>query len=483
MSTALSDNELYLKTTKTMILAETPMMDSKYVLLILVISSCQLPRTDSLECYSCVDAGDINDCGNTTLCQLGQACYLELRYTGQTPKYSLGCRDNQHCGTPDAGNAGLVGRDLYTRQTQDCYECCNSEYCNKHLCEHPKPSACIDDAKADCPWLNTVFNICKDIHHAKTECPKFCGLCTLVDGNWAEWSPWSQCDVTCENGTQSRRRTCTNPAPADGGLDCVGQSVESKTCVKQLCPVHGGWSKWSNWETCSVTCDIGIQRRHRNCSNPFPGRFGDHCFGEAMDDKLCMPGSCANGGWSSWATWSVCSVTCDVGFKSRSRTCTNPRPSSQGKACEGNSLDVTPCKEDICQIPMVAFQCKDLKDFTFSSNERFVFTTTMMNEGNGYDSTTGVFTAPVAGLYSFSIQLCTRDGGSYYIYYTFVAENKEIKRGYFRNDESYRTNSAEAVTYVNKGGSVFIKSTNGRDGTLFQDSYCWNTFSGFLIHS
>jgi hypothetical protein len=57
-----------------------------------------------------------------------------------------------------------------------------------------------------------------------------------VDGDWATWSTWSQCDVTCENGTQSRKRTCTNPAPADGGLDCIGDGVEIKICLKHFCP-------------------------------------------------------------------------------------------------------------------------------------------------------------------------------------------------------------------------------------------------------
>lgn len=57
--------------------------------------------------------------------------------------------------------------------------------------------------------------------------------------------------------------------------------------------VHGGWSDWSEWEACSATCDIGIQQRHRTCSNPTPERFGDHCFGDTMSDRLCFPGACA----------------------------------------------------------------------------------------------------------------------------------------------------------------------------------------------
>jgi hypothetical protein len=57
--------------------------------------------------------------------------------------------------------------------------------------------------------------------------------------------------------------------------------------------VHGGWTTWSNWGACSVTCEFGIQRRHRNCTNPYPSRFGDHCFGDTMDDRVCMVKACA----------------------------------------------------------------------------------------------------------------------------------------------------------------------------------------------
>ncbi|XP_060558845.1 coadhesin-like [Ruditapes philippinarum] len=446
-----------------------------WIKLVVAICISTLTSTDCLECYSCTNIEDVDNCRNTTQCQLGQACFFKLKHVAQTAMYTLGCRDNQYCMNPAVGgSAGLVGRDIHARQIHDCFECCNTENCNKHLCEHPKRK--IVRVKRH------IFNICNDTHHAKTECPKFCGLCTLVDGNWATWSSWSQCDVTCDNGTQVRKRSCTNPAPADGGLDCAGDSMQSKVCVKQLCPVHGGWSKWSHWESCSVTCDIGIQRRHRNCSNPYPARFGDHCFGESMDDKICTPGPCANGGWSNWGSWSTCSVTCDDGFKSRSRTCTNPRPSVKGKLCDGNTIDVAGCKNESCQIPLVTFQSKDINDLNLHANTVLVFRTTTMNIGNGYDNTTGIFTAPVSGLYSFSIQLGLVGGGSNVVNYSFVADGKEMKNGLFVDHDYTKTYSANTVTYLSKGGRFWIK-TKSLSGRLYQASNVWNTFSGFLLHT
>ncbi|XP_060553623.1 hemicentin-1-like isoform X1 [Ruditapes philippinarum] len=456
----------------------------RWIKLVVAICISTLSSTDCLECYSCTNIEDVNSCRNTTQCQFGQACFLELKHVAQTAVYTLGCRDNQYCVNPAVGgSAGLVGRDIHVRQIHDCFECCNTENCNKHLCEHPKPSACIDDPKADCPWLNTVFNICNDTHHAKTECPKFCGLCTLVDGNWAAWTTWSQCDVTCENGTQVRKRSCTNPAPADGGLDCLGDSIEKKVCVKQLCPVHGGWSKWSNWESCSVTCDIGIQRRHRNCSNPYPDRFGDHCFGESMDDKICTPGPCANGGWSPWDVWGTCSKTCGVGLQSRYRTCTNPYPSTLGQSCAGNNVHVQTCNTQSCQKdPVIAFESSKLENETLKEGEVYVFTITLMNIGDGYDNLTGIFTAPVTGLYSFSTQHClsySRNSSS--SIFSFVVNNKEIKNIMFENSEHVSCGTFDALTHLKKGDRFWIKCTS--ESSLYEDLVRWNTFSGFLIHT
>lgn len=54
-----------------------------------------------------------------------------------------------------------------------------------------------------------------------------------VDGQWQEWSSWSQCSVTCSNGTQQRSRQCT--AAAHGGSECRGPWAESRECHNPEC--------------------------------------------------------------------------------------------------------------------------------------------------------------------------------------------------------------------------------------------------------
>ncbi|KNC82772.1 hypothetical protein SARC_04948 [Sphaeroforma arctica JP610] len=61
------------------------------------------------------------------------------------------------------------------------------------------------------------------------------GPCPLFqDGGWTEWSDWGQC--TCDhfpNGLKQdrlRTRTCSAPAPLNGGLDCTGVDQDYEDC-------------------------------------------------------------------------------------------------------------------------------------------------------------------------------------------------------------------------------------------------------------
>ena len=42
----------------------------------------------------------------------------------------------QHCG--GISSVGIVGRDVTSRQTSDCLECCSSDNCNSDLCKYQK---------------------------------------------------------------------------------------------------------------------------------------------------------------------------------------------------------------------------------------------------------------------------------------------------------------------------------------------------------
>ncbi|XP_072518039.1 unc-5 netrin receptor Da isoform X2 [Salminus brasiliensis] len=109
-----------------------------------------------------------------------------------------------------------------------------------------------------------------------------------VNGGWSSWTDWSDCSVRCGRGIQRRSRTCTNPAPLNGGAFCEGMSVQKSTCSSP-CPVDGGWASWSDWSLCSSECE---RQRGRECTDPEPKHGGRLCDGAALDTENCTGDLC-----------------------------------------------------------------------------------------------------------------------------------------------------------------------------------------------
>ncbi|XP_032304923.1 adhesion G protein-coupled receptor B2 isoform X5 [Coturnix japonica] len=167
-----------------------------------------------------------------------------------------------------------------------------------------------------------------------------------------EWSQWSVCSLTCGQGSQVRTRSCVS---SPYGTLCSGLLRETRTCNNTAtCPVHGAWEDWSPWSLCSVTCGRGARTRTRRCVAPQHG--GKACEGPELQAKPCSIATClVEGQWLEWGAWSRCSVTCANGTQQRTRKCS---VSAHGWAeCRGAHADARECSNPVC--PTYHEMCKD----------------------------------------------------------------------------------------------------------------------------
>ena len=109
-----------------------------------------------------------------------------------------------------------------------------------------------------------------------------------------------------------------------------------------------------------------------------------------------------------------------------------------------------------------------------------VFSSVISNIGNGYSSSTGKFTAPVNGTYSFTIQLCVRN--DHYAYFSIVLDGTTVANFRHYEHDHATTSSTTVPLFLKQGQKVWVTSPYSCSSCLYEDSYCWNRFSGSLFH-
>ncbi|XP_055489392.1 LOW QUALITY PROTEIN: SCO-spondin [Leucoraja erinacea] len=198
--------------------------------------------------------------------------------------------------------------------------------------------------------------------------------CAAPDCAWSQWSTWSSCSLSCGTGVRSRFRSPTSQSP---DRKCGQHQAETKPCDQGPCPalclheeqemqvgeswfvgecrqclctpegiycqplecrVDGGWTPWSPWSDCPVTCGWGMQTSTRACINPPPRNLGLDCEGLSFQTRNCSGTHCPDGESCHWSEWSAC-PTCGPGY--RSRSCSDTGEERQ---------EVEPCYNQPCAV-------------------------------------------------------------------------------------------------------------------------------------
>ena len=67
---------------------------------------------------------------------------------------------------------------------------------------------------------------------------------SLVNGNFTEWTAWSECTAGCGvDVNRTRTRSCTNPAPQFSGSACMADGVYYAT-------------NQTEYQSCNLSCCV-----------------------------------------------------------------------------------------------------------------------------------------------------------------------------------------------------------------------------------
>ncbi|KAK7506689.1 hypothetical protein BaRGS_00002164 [Batillaria attramentaria] len=113
--------------------------------------------------------------------------------------------------------------------------------------------------------------------------------------------------------------------------------------------------------------------------------------------------------------------------------------------------------------------------------QNIVFDAVDLNQGGAYDKVTGMFTAPVNGLYEFSIHISTSPPGRMQV--MIVRNGGEVAETEASGDDTkYMDRASNSVLlHMTTGQRVWVKRASG-DATRLQGDYR-SSFSGVLIRA
>lgn len=105
-----------------------------------------------------------------------------------------------------------------------------------------------------------------------------------------------------------------------------------------------------------------------------------------------------------------------------------------------------------------------------------IFDKTWTNVGNGYEPSTGVFSAPHPGFYHFTAVVMSMEAKDLYLqlYHNTITTSSSYVKG-----DGYKTGTFDVVFDLQKGDKVYI--AGGGSYTIYSDHAYYVTFTGHIV--
>ena len=125
----------------------------------------------------------------------------------------------------------------------------------------------------------------------------------------------------------------------------------------------------------------------------------------------------------------------------------------------------------------VTFKTKNVNTAGMRDNQRVTFRQTVLNMGGSYNSTTGIFTAPLDGVYMFIVHACVLAGRTMYV--NLMKDGNIERREAIYQYNSNDCHSFSELLSLTIGNEVWV--TYAPVSYLRQDSNYVNIFQGTML--
>ncbi|CAG2233647.1 C1QL [Mytilus edulis] len=125
---------------------------------------------------------------------------------------------------------------------------------------------------------------------------------------------------------------------------------------------------------------------------------------------------------------------------------------------------------------IAAFSAYTTKLQTITRSTNVKFEKVWTNIGNGYNPSTGIFTAPRQGVYHITAVVMSVGAAQLYLH---LKRNNEYTAGSFVTGDGYKTGTFDVVLNLQKGDTISVGCRSST--TVYSDSDKYTTFSGHLI--